>query len=73
MNILTEKLPKLFSKADLARRWGVTRQVVKNWELRHEDFPKPVMWVHDNSLPLYIEKDVLVYEKNKGLVKPPQA
>ncbi|MBU5265835.1 hypothetical protein [Virgibacillus proomii] len=62
-------LPKLYSKADLARRWNVTRQVVKNWELRHNDFPKPVMWVHDNSLPLYLEEDIKKYEAKRGLSK----
>ncbi len=60
-------LPKLYSKADLARRWNVSRQVVKNWELRHDDFPDPVMWVHDNSLPLYLEKDVKDYESKRKL------
>lgn len=69
---MSNKLPKLYSKADLARRWGVSRQVVKNWELRHDNFPKPVMWVHDNSLPLYIEKDIIEYEELRDLDKPPQ-
>ncbi|WBX80109.1 hypothetical protein PD280_21320 [Virgibacillus salarius] len=69
---MSNKLPKLYSKADLARRWGVSRQVVKNWELRHDNFPKPVMWVHDNSLPLYIEKDIIKYEELRSLEKPPQ-
>ncbi|GIP63384.1 hypothetical protein J32TS6_19390 [Virgibacillus pantothenticus] len=62
-------LPKLYSKADLARRWNVSRQVVKNWELRHDDFPQPVMWVHDNSLPLYLEEDIKGYEAKRGLPK----
>lgn len=62
-------LPRLYSKADLARRWNVSRQVVKNWELRHDDFPKPVMRVHDNSLPLYLEEDIIKYEEQRGLLK----
>jgi len=59
-------LPTLYSKADLARRWGVTRQVVNNWEKRHNDFPDPVMHVHDGSLPLYLLEDVVQYEKNRN-------
>ncbi|MGP4041881.1 hypothetical protein ACTWP4_18565 [Gracilibacillus sp. D59] len=64
---MVEGLPKLYSKADLARRWGVSRQVVKNWESRHDNFPDPAMWVHDDSLPLYLEEDVLEYEKERKI------
>lgn len=68
-----QKIPQLLSKADMAKRWGVSRQVVKNWEARHKDFPKPVMWVHDNSLPLYIKDDVKQYEKLRNLSPLPKA
>jgi hypothetical protein len=61
------ELPKLYAKADMAARWGVSRQVVKNWETRHEDFPKPVMWVGNGTMPLYLEQDVLEYEKRRRL------
>jgi hypothetical protein len=59
---IVNQLPKLLSKADMATRWNVSRQVVNNWESRHEDFPKPVMHVHNGTLPLYLESDVIEYE-----------
>ncbi|HAM81609.1 hypothetical protein [Ornithinibacillus bavariensis] len=62
-------IPKLYSKADLATRWDVSRQVVKNWELRHEDFPPVVIKVHNDSLPLYLEDDIKKYEQNRNLLK----
>ncbi|PAF35560.1 hypothetical protein CHH58_16010 [Terribacillus saccharophilus] len=65
---MKRELPKLYSKADLARRWGATRQVVNNWENRHNDFPDPVMHVHDGSLPLYLHEDITKYEEKRELV-----
>lgn len=65
---MKRELPTLYSKADLARRWGVTRQVVNNWEKRHNDFPDPVMHVHGGSLPLYLHEDAVEYEKKRDLV-----
>ncbi|PWU68332.1 hypothetical protein [Gracilibacillus dipsosauri] len=64
---MSHNLPKLYSKADLAKRWRVSRQVVKNWENRHKNFPDPIMWVHNDTLPLYIEKDVIKYENERKL------
>lgn len=66
---MTRDLPKLYSKADLATRWGVSRQVVKNWENRHDNFPAPVMKVHNDSLPLYLEKDIIKYEEERKIKK----
>jgi hypothetical protein len=63
------ELPKLMTKADMATRWGVSRQVVKNWEDRHSNFPKPVMIVSNGQIPLYLESDVERYEQERGLVK----
>jgi hypothetical protein len=60
-------IPTLLSKADMATRWCVTRQVVNNWENRHSNFPKPVMTVHNGSLPLYLEVDVLKYEQERKI------
>lgn len=61
------KIPPLLSKADLATRWGVSRQVVNNWESRHDDFPPVAIAVHNGSLPLYLESDVEVYERSRNL------
>lgn len=63
------QLPKLMTKADMATRWGVSRQVVKNWEDRHANFPKSVMIVSNGQIPLYLESDVERYEQERGLVK----
>jgi hypothetical protein len=30
----------LYTKKDMAERWGESIQVVNNWSNRHEDFPK---------------------------------
>lgn len=60
---------KLLSKSDLATRWGVTRQVVNNWSNRHDDFPKEFCRVDNERMPLYLERDVEIYENGKGLIK----
>lgn len=60
-------LPRLMAKADMGRRWGVKRNVVHNWEMRDKDFPKPVLVVGNGKMPLYLESDVLAYEKEKGI------
>lgn len=62
-------IPPLLSKADMATRWGVSRQVVNNWESRHNDFPAVAITVHNGSLPLYLESDVGEYERARGLQK----
>lgn len=52
----------------MATRWGVTRQMVNSRENRHSDFPKSIMTVQNGSLPLYLESDVMVYEKARRLI-----
>ena len=64
---LADKLPQLLTKADIATRWGMSRQAVHKREQQHENFPKPVMWVHNGSLPLYLTMDVITYEQEKNL------
>lgn len=63
-----KKLPKLMTKADMATRWNVSRQVVKNWESRKSDFPSPIQWVSNDSIPLYLAEDVYQYEKEHNLI-----
>lgn len=63
------KTPKLLSKSDMATRWNVSRQVVFNWENRHDDFPKPVMKVDNERMPLYSLDDVQKYEEERGIKK----
>ncbi|MDN3365415.1 hypothetical protein QU577_27000 [Priestia megaterium] len=63
------ELPTLLAKSDMASRWGVTPQVVHNWESRHSDFPKPVMRVQNGKLPLYLLEDVEKYEQINKLIQ----
>lgn len=56
---------KLLSKSDMAARWGVTRQVVNNWESRHNDFPPVCMKVDNERMPLYLLEDVIKYETGR--------
>lgn len=63
------EIPKLLSKADMAKRWGVSNQVVNNRENRHADFPKPVTHVHSGRLPLYLLEDVERYEEINKIIK----
>ena len=46
--------PKLLGLAEFAELAGVSKQVVSNWRLRHDDFPKPIqeiqsgpVWEHE--------------------------
>lgn len=56
----------------MAERWGVARQTVNNWMLRHPDFPKPAVGflVATARTPLvFANVDMLRYERNRGLLK----
>jgi hypothetical protein len=57
----------IFSQTDLAERWGVTRQVVKNWEFRHNDFPQPIATVNGGKTKIYALDDVLRYESSRRM------
>lgn len=57
----------LLAKSDMATRWGVTRQVVNNWENRHNDFPPVKMKVDNGRMPLYLLEEVQKYEKKRGI------
>lgn len=61
------KFEKVFTKVDLAARWGVSRQVVNNWSARRSDFPDPIQFVSNGSIPIYAESDILKYEKLRGV------
>jgi hypothetical protein len=60
-------IPALLAKADMATRWGLTRQAVNNQERRNEDFPEPVLRLANGTLPLYLFADVAKYETKYGL------
>lgn len=65
--MIKTNIPRLMAKADMSRRWGIKRNVVHNWEGRDPSFPKPVTVVGNGKMPLYLEADVLAYEKEKGI------
>ena len=57
----------LYSKTELAKRWGVSRQVVNNWAARHTDFCKPIHGVVEGSTMYYPYFEVKRYEQTRGL------
>lgn len=61
------KIPNLMLQTDMANRWGVSRKVVNNWTKRDPNFPKPVQIIGQGKYPIYLETDVLKYERLKGL------
>lgn len=70
----------LFTKKDMADRWGESIQVIGNWAKRHTDFPKPVTGILAGDPAagkgggavaggLYPAYEVYRYEKTRGLAK----
>ncbi|MEK5155947.1 hypothetical protein HUN88_15290 [Bacillus amyloliquefaciens] len=59
--------PKVLTNTDIATRWGKTRRAVYNTITRNEDFPEPVAHVQNGQVPLYLESDIIEYEKKKGI------
>lgn len=59
------QIPVLFSKVDIARRWGMSKQGVNNLSIRHDDFPVPVMFIHSGKTPLYTLDSLIVYENKR--------
>lgn len=58
---------KIFSQSDLAKRWGVSKQMVKNWEFRHDNFPQPMATVNEGRTKIYDIAEVERYETARGL------
>lgn len=77
MNIVnlfkTEDAKKIFplqTIGSMAKRWGVKKQTVKNWSIRHEDFPKPIEnFIDGDHFNYYTLHDVEEYERKRGLGK----
>lgn len=59
----------LVTKADIARRWGVTRAAVRQREERNvnNNFPKPVNFINNGTLAIYDLDDVIRYEKEENI------
>lgn len=58
-------MDKLYTMRDLADRWGVSRQLVNNWRVRHDDFPAPIQNVSGGTIGLWTEKQITKYEKGR--------
>lgn len=57
----------IYTKKALADRWGVDQQVIQNWSVRHDDFCKSVDGIVIGHAQYYPLKEVLRYEKERGL------
>lgn len=57
--------PELVTKAHMAKEWGVSRQVVKNWELRDSRFPQPALYVNGGDMALYMREDMEKYKEER--------
>lgn len=60
-------MEKVYTKVDLGKRWGESRQTVNNWSKRRSDFPEPFQYVSNGSIPLYKESDIKRYEESRKL------
>lgn len=65
--MVNNQIPKLYANADIGTRWGKNKQAMHNFIVRNKDFPKPVMHVQNGRIALYLESDIIEYEKLKGI------
>lgn len=57
----------LFTKQDMASRWGVSVQVITNWSRRHDDFPQEMTGVfQDDKAGIFPISEVERYEQARG-------
>lgn len=57
----------LYTKQALATRWGVDRQTIQNWSVRHNDFCQPIDGIVAGMGSYYPAYEVERYEKVRGL------
>jgi len=60
-----ERCPKLLALSDVVRRWVYTKQGVLKLIRGDESFPGVVMTVCDGKVRLWLEADILAYERDK--------
>lgn len=58
---------KLLAPSDLATRWGRPVQWVEGRSKEDENFPPVRMRVDNGKMPLFLLKEIMVYEKEKNL------
>lgn len=61
-------LPKLLTIADLSARWDMPRQSLHDKKGEHK-FPLPVQYVANDRTALFLESDIIQYEKNNPYIK----
>lgn len=61
-----KKVPQLLGRADLMRRWEITKQATIWRSQNHDDFPKPIQYIHGGKTAIYDLADVLAYEEKHG-------
>lgn len=60
--------PVVLTIADLCYRWEMTRQGIHRKIKVESDFPKPVQFVSNGKIALFLESDIVQYEKKKPWV-----
>ncbi|MFG5531464.1 hypothetical protein ACFJXV_13770 [Enterococcus faecalis] len=60
--------PVVLTIADLCYRWEMTRQGIHRKIKVESDFPKPVQFVSNGKIALFLESDIVHYEEKKPWV-----
>lgn len=61
-------IPKLLTIADLSVRWDMPRQSLHD-KKGESNFPLPVQYVANDRTALFLESDIIEYEKNNPYIK----
>lgn len=61
-------IPKLLTIADLSLRWDMPRQSLHD-KKRENKSPLPVQYVANNRTALFLESDIIEYEKENPYIK----
>jgi hypothetical protein len=61
-------IPKLLTIADLSVRWDMPRQSLHDKKGENK-FPLPVQYVANNRTALFLESDIIEYEKENPYIK----
>jgi len=59
---------KVLTIADLCYRWEMSRQGIHRKIKVESDFPKPVQFVSNGKITLFLEEDIICYEEKKPWV-----
>lgn len=65
------QFPKLLTISDLTTRWKMPRQSIHEKKLE-KDFPDPVQHVSNGRTALFLERDIVSYEKKYPWITSPE-